>query len=272
MRGRRCHSEARPLHTLNLARVAAGPRNLSSDAMRAVAAAQRDPAATPPPDREMRGRRCHSEARPLHTLNLARVAAGPRNLSSDAVRAVAAAPRDSAATPPPDKATCSRSGPDDRNRPARFRILPTPRSADPEASSRAVAAAIPVRATASRFEQADGRFLGPATLRAFRWCSVGGPRNDRSCFRSLSNPEGHPGPDFLRERTTCSQRPHNRLRATEGPTIGPQGARFTTWSRPLSYAGEILRPAPISHHTNRMRSGASLRKSNRGCKWQPVRP
>jgi hypothetical protein len=50
--------------------------------------------------------------------------------------------------------------------------------------------------------------------------------------------------DFLRERTTCNPIPHNRLRATEGPTVGRGEAGFTPRDQPCRSAGEVLRSAP----------------------------
>jgi hypothetical protein len=38
---------------------------------------------------------------------------------------------------------------------------------------------------------------------------------------------------------------HNRLRATEGSTLGHDGARFGVAIQPVRSAGQILRSAPI---------------------------
>jgi hypothetical protein len=54
------------------------------------------------------------------------------------------------------------------------------------------------------------------------------------------------GDVILRERTTCNQKTHKNLRATEGPSFGLRGARFTPQILPLDYAGRVLRSAPKS--------------------------
>jgi hypothetical protein len=48
----------------------------------------------------------------------------------------------------------------------------------------------------------------------------------------------------LRERTTCNPKSHKRLRATEGPTLRPRGASWSSRIRPHGSAGEVLRSAP----------------------------
>jgi hypothetical protein len=74
---------------------------------------------------------------------------------------------------------------------------------------------------------------------------------DRSCKHSS---------DFLRERTTCNQKSHKHLRATEGPRLGYGGASRSAPDRPLGSAGEILQSrARFSVREKAVRR--SLRKS-----------
>ena len=51
---------------------------------------------------------------------------------------------------------------------------------------------------------------------------------------------------ILRERTTCNPQSLNRLRATEGPSVGCRGAGFTSRKPATRLAHKLLRSAPKS--------------------------